>query len=141
MTAEERAKIKKLEHCDFTDVLTHIDAEREKRKNRSKEEKTAEKEKNAEIIEKYGFCMWDGHREKVGNFRLEPPGLFRGRGEHPKMGNVKKRIKANEIIINCSKVLDINCFSFIPKLYSLLIFIEIENSTATSRPKMERSSA
>ena len=26
---------------------------------------------------------------QVGNFRVEPPGLFRGRGEHPKMGLIK----------------------------------------------------
>ena len=26
---------------------------------------------------------------QVGNFRVEPPGLFRGRGEHPKMGKIK----------------------------------------------------
>lgn len=29
---------------------------------------------------------------QVGNFRVEPPGLFRGRGEHPKMGKLKRRI-------------------------------------------------
>jgi DNA topoisomerase-1 len=28
---------------------------------------------------------------QVGNFRVEPPGLFRGRGEHPKMGMIKVR--------------------------------------------------
>ena len=28
------------------------------------------------------------------------PGLFRGRGEHPKMGRVKKRITAADVIIN-----------------------------------------
>ena len=50
----------------------------------SKEEKKALKEKNEAITEEYGFCMLDGHREKIGNFRAEPPGLFRGRGEHPK---------------------------------------------------------
>ena len=30
----------------------------------------------------------------MGNFRVEPPGLFRGRGEHPKMGQLKARIFA-----------------------------------------------
>lgn len=30
-------------------------------------------------------------------------GLFRGRGEHPKMGMLKKRVEAEHIIINCSK--------------------------------------
>ena len=28
-------------------------------------------------------CSLDSRREEVGNFRVEPPGLFRGRGEHP----------------------------------------------------------
>lgn len=28
---------------------------------------------------------------QIGNFRVEPPGLFRGRGEHPKMGKLKAR--------------------------------------------------
>jgi hypothetical protein len=32
----------------------------------------------------YGVATIDGHDEKIGNFRIEPPGLFRGRGEHPK---------------------------------------------------------
>ena len=37
---------------------------------------------------------------QVGNFRVEPPGLFRGRGEHPKMGKFKKRIYPTDITIN-----------------------------------------
>ncbi|XBI59160.1 hypothetical protein VPH35_040280 [Triticum aestivum] len=36
----------------------------------------------------------------VGNFRVEPPGLFRGRGEHPKMGRLKRRIRPSDITIN-----------------------------------------
>ena len=37
---------------------------------RSKEEKKAEKEQNEAIIEEYGFCTMDGHKEKIGNFRF-----------------------------------------------------------------------
>lgn len=37
---------------------------------------------------------------QVGNFRVEPPGLFRGRGEHPKMGKFKRRIYPKDITIN-----------------------------------------
>lgn len=37
---------------------------------------------------------------QVGNFRVEPPGLFRGRGEHPKMGKVKRRIYPEDITLN-----------------------------------------
>ena len=29
------------------------------------------------------------HRERIGNFKIEPPGLFRGRGDHPKQGMIK----------------------------------------------------
>ncbi|MBA0567451.1 hypothetical protein Golob_012187 [Gossypium lobatum] len=50
--------------------------------------------------------MWaivDGVKEKVGNFRVEPPGLFRGRGEHPKMGKLKRRIRPCDITINIGK--------------------------------------
>ena len=36
----------------------------------------------------------------MGNFRVEPPGLFRGRGDHPKMGKLKARIYPRDITIN-----------------------------------------
>ena len=61
------------------------------------------KKQNEEIAAEYGFCTMDNHREKIGNFRIEPPGLFRGRGEHPKMGKLKKRVMPRDVIINCSK--------------------------------------
>ena len=37
---------------------------------------------------------------QVGNFRVEPPGLFRGRGDHPRMGKLKARIYPRDITIN-----------------------------------------
>lgn len=40
---------------------------------------------------------------QLGNFRVEPPGLFRGRGEHPKMGRVKTRIYPRDIVINIGR--------------------------------------
>ena len=49
------------------------------------------------------YCMWDGRKQKVGNFRVEPPGLFRGRGEHPKTGKVKTRVKPEQVTINIGK--------------------------------------
>ena len=39
---------------------------------RSKEEKDKEKAANAALIEEYGFCTMDGHKEKIGNFRYLP---------------------------------------------------------------------
>jgi DNA topoisomerase-1 len=47
--------------------------------------------------------MWDGRKQKVGNFRVEPPSLFRGRGEHPKTGRVKARVMPEQITINIGK--------------------------------------
>ena len=46
------------------------------------------------------FALVDGHVEKIGNVTIEPPGLFRGRGKHPKMGVVKRRIMPEEVTIN-----------------------------------------
>lgn len=38
----------------------------------------------------------------MGNYNMEPPGLFRGRGEHPKTGALKKRCVAESVDINIS---------------------------------------
>jgi len=37
----------------------------------------------------------------MGNFNIEPPSLFRGRGQHPKMGSIKARIMPEDIMLNC----------------------------------------
>ena len=69
----------------------------------SKAEKQVLKDENQNIADKYGMCIMDGHKQKVGNFRIEPPGLFRGRGDHPKQGKLKRRVQAEDIIINIGK--------------------------------------
>merc|ERR1711962_854606 len=107
MTDKEKEIIRDLHKCDFSEINEHFKKLSEERKNRSKEEKKAEKEKNEKIIEEFGFCDIDGHKEKIGNFRTEPPSLFRGRGEHPKQGMIKRRIMPEDVIINCSKNSDI----------------------------------
>ncbi|OAF65803.1 hypothetical protein A3Q56_06480 [Intoshia linei] len=103
MTQEERKIIKDLSKCNFQKIYDHFVLKSEERKAMTKEQKTVIKEQNLKLIEDYGFCIMDGHKEKIGNFRIEPPGLFRGRGNHPKMGMLKKRVEAEQVIINCSK--------------------------------------
>ncbi|KAL4712816.1 hypothetical protein ACJJTC_011886 [Scirpophaga incertulas] len=103
MTHEEAKLIKDLSKCDFKEMQLYFQSVTEKNKNRSKEEKAELKAKNDEIQKEYGFCVIDGHKEKIGNFRIEPPGLFRGRGEHPKMGMLKRRVMPEDVLINCSK--------------------------------------
>jgi len=103
MTEKEKEIIRDLSKCGFKEIDAHFKLMSEQRKARSKEEKKAEKERNEEIQKEYGFCTIDGHTEKIGNFRVEPPGLFRGRGEHPKQGMLKRRVMPEDVIINCSK--------------------------------------
>lgn len=103
MTEKERNLIKDLSKCNFIEVDAYYKKLSEERKNKTKEEKKALKDANLEVKKEFGFCMWDGHKQPIGNYKIEPPGLFRGRGEHPKMGMVKKRIMPEDVIINCSK--------------------------------------
>ncbi|KAJ4981779.1 hypothetical protein NE237_032616 [Protea cynaroides] len=95
--------IKKFELCDFTPIYEWHQREKEKKKQMTTEEKKALKEEKLRQEEKYMWAIVDGVKEKVGNFRVEPPGLFRGRGEHPKMGKLKRRIRPSDITINIGK--------------------------------------
>ncbi|XP_057262648.1 DNA topoisomerase I, mitochondrial isoform X1 [Pezoporus wallicus] len=103
MTSAEQKIIKDLDKCDFSEIHKYFVDKNEARKALPKEEKQKLKEEADKIQEEYGYCILDGHREKIGNFKTEPPGLFRGRGDHPKMGMLKKRIMPEDVVINCSK--------------------------------------
>ncbi|KAF8774695.1 DNA topoisomerase 1 like protein [Argiope bruennichi] len=103
MTPQEREIITDLKKCNFKDFDLYYKQKSEERKAMTKEEKLKIKKENEALTEKYGFCIIDGHKQKIGNFKIEPPGLFRGRGEHPKMGMLKRRIEAEDILINIGK--------------------------------------
>ncbi|KAG2398171.1 DNA topoisomerase 1 beta [Vigna angularis] len=95
--------IQNLKDCDFTPIYDWYQGVKDKKKQMTTEEKKILKEEKMKQEEKYMWAMVDGVKEKVGNFRVEPPGLFRGRGEHPKMGKLKKRIHPGDITINIGK--------------------------------------
>jgi len=99
----KKVKITKFEKCDFKPIFEWYTAEREKKKALSTAEKKELKKEKDEAEAAYMYCLWDGRKQKVGNFRVEPPGLFRGRGEHPKTGKVKKRVRPEQITINIGK--------------------------------------
>lgn len=103
MTSKEKDKITDLKKCNFKPMCEYFKTVSEQNKNRTKEEKLRLKEENEALLKEYGFCIIDGHKEKIGNFKIEPPGLFRGRGEHPKMGMVKRRVVPEDVLINCAK--------------------------------------
>lgn len=73
-------------------MYDYFASEKEKKKALTTAEKKELKKEKDKMEEKYTFCLLDGRKEKVGNFRVEPPGLFRGRGEHPKKGALKVRV-------------------------------------------------
>lgn len=98
-----KVKIEKFDKCNFRPIFEHVEADRAARKARSSAEKKEEKTKKDEAEAPYMYCTWDGRKQKVGNFRVEPPGLFRGRGAHPKTGMVKTRVAPEQITINIGK--------------------------------------
>ncbi|KZT57719.1 hypothetical protein CALCODRAFT_469305 [Calocera cornea HHB12733] len=93
-------KIKSLDKCDFRPMYEYYEAERAKKKALSAAEKKELKKAKDLLEEPYLHCLLDGRKEKVGNFRVEPPGLFRGRGVHPKKGKLKLRLYPEDMIIN-----------------------------------------
>ncbi|CAJ2500946.1 Uu.00g037990.m01.CDS01 [Anthostomella pinea] len=95
--------IKEFSKLDFKPIFEYYHGKNEARKARSAAEKKAEKAEKDKMEAPFMFCKWDGRKEKVGNFRVEPPGLFRGRGEHPKTGRVKGRVLPEQITINIGK--------------------------------------
>ncbi|KAI0541171.1 eukaryotic DNA topoisomerase I [Xylaria digitata] len=98
-----KVDIKEFSKLDFQQIFDYYHGKSESRKARSKEEKAAEKAERDKLEAPYMYCKWDGRKEKVGNFRVEPPALFRGRGEHPKTGKVKLRVMPEQITINIGK--------------------------------------
>ncbi|KAI8632576.1 eukaryotic DNA topoisomerase I [Xylariaceae sp. FL1651] len=98
-----KVDIKDFTKLDFKPIFEYYQGKSEARKARSKEEKNAEKAEKDRLEAPYMYCKWDGRKEKVGNFRVEPPGLFRGRGEHPKTGKVKQRVMPEQVTINIGK--------------------------------------
>ena len=98
-----KVAIKDFKKCDFQPIFNHFDAERTEKKALPAAEKKRLKAEKDEAEAPYLYCLWDGRKQKVGNFRVEPPGLFRGRGDHPKTGHVKKRVDPEQITINIGK--------------------------------------
>lgn len=95
--------IKKFEKCDFEPIRKHLNEQKIIRKAVSDAQKKKNKAERNEAMFKYGYALVDGHIEKVGNYNMEPPGAFRGRGEHPKMGKLKNRVYPEQVSINVSE--------------------------------------
>lgn len=100
LKADGHKEITNLELCDFSLILSHLLAHKDAKKNLSKEEKQKEKEKKDKFEAKFKVAYVDGKEQATGNYRIEPPGIFLGRGCHPKAGKIKKRIYPEDITLN-----------------------------------------
>lgn len=87
---------------DFRLIHNYLEKIKEEKKNISSEQKEIEREEKQLIDEKYKYAYIDDKKEPVGNFRVEPPGIFLGRGTHPKIGKLKKRVYPEDVTLNLS---------------------------------------
>ncbi|GIY46771.1 DNA topoisomerase 1 [Caerostris darwini] len=103
MTPREREIIRDFKKCNFRDFHLYYKEKEEERKTMTKQEKLEMKKENEKLTKKYGYCMLDGQKQEVDNFQIESPGLFKGRGFHAKMGMLKRRVEAEDVVINIGK--------------------------------------
>ena len=95
--------IKDFSKCDFEPIRRHLNEQKMIRKAITDDERKANKSDRDRVLFQYGFSIVDGHLERVGNYNMEPPGTFRGRGEHPKMGRLKSRVIPEQVQLNMSE--------------------------------------
>ena len=91
---------------DWTTLTQWIEVERSRKANMSKEEKkqqaAARKKLREERKERYGWATVDGVRMEIGNYAVEPPSVFMGRGKHPVRGSWKPAVTTKDVTLNLS---------------------------------------
>ncbi len=91
---------------DWTPITRWIEAERARKANMSKEEKkklaAARRKLREERKEHYGWALVDGVRMEIGNYAVEPPSVFMGRGKHPIRGSWKPAVTTKDVTLNLS---------------------------------------
>ena len=95
--------VNSIDDFDFSNYKIYLDKQKELKSLMTKEEKERIKEDQLKEEEPYKYCIIDGVQQKIGNFKIEPPGIFIGRGTHPKLGRIKKRIRPEDVILNLDK--------------------------------------
>jgi len=94
------------EDFDFSEIIRHVDREKQIKANLSKEEKKRQAQERKTIREankeKYGYALVDGVKTELGNYTVEPPSIFMGRGKHPLRGRWKPSVDESNIVLNLS---------------------------------------
>ncbi|KAL3860587.1 hypothetical protein ACJMK2_010687 [Sinanodonta woodiana] len=89
MTPEEKSTITDLKKCNFKEMYNYY------------KEKKKIKAQNEGIQKKHDFCMMDGQKVQIYNFKIVSPKLFQGRKKNPRRGKIQKRINPEDVTINC----------------------------------------
>ena len=101
LTSEHKKIFKNFKNIGWRDLKNKI--RKQKEHKITKEEKIAKMIRTEERKGKYGYAKLDGNLEKVGNYTIEPVGLFMGRGKNPLRGKIKKEINPEDVTINIGK--------------------------------------
>jgi DNA topoisomerase-1 len=108
-------KITSLSDVDFNPMIDFLVERSEQRKlakkAMSKEEKALEKQQKEGLKELYGYALVDGVRIPIGNYMIQPPGLYMGHGKHPYRGKIKKRMRPEDVTLNVSRKYVPKCFT------------------------------
>lgn len=106
--------ISSFKDVDFKPIQKYISQRSEQKKiakkGLSKEQKATEKEQKEAIKDLYGYAVVDGIKIPLGNYMVQPPGLYIGHGNHPFRGRIKARIQPKDIVLNISKINVPKCF-------------------------------
>jgi DNA topoisomerase I len=103
LSKKNKKLITDFDDCDFSPINKFLQKRREDKKARPKEEKEKEALQRVSDTSKYGYAMVDGHYQKIGNYKVEIPGLFLGRGDHPLTGTIKPRLTPQDVVLNLSE--------------------------------------
>jgi len=94
------------EDIDFQEIVAVVDKDKLIKAGLSKEEKKRQAQERKRIREEnkenYGYAIVDGVRTELGNYMVEPPSIFMGRGEHPLRGRWKPAVREEDITLNIS---------------------------------------
>lgn len=101
LSPELKKEIIDFSQCDLSDIKQY------------NERKVLENNIRNETRDKYKYAIVDGIEQTIDNYIVEPPTIFIGRGNHPLIGSIKKRLYPKDIILNIGPDMNIP----VPQLY------------------------
>lgn len=92
---------------DFSEMNRRVDREKAEREAATPEQRKAlaagRKEAREKLKLEYGTAQLDGKPVELGNYMVEPPGIFIGRGAHPLRGKWKPRVGEGDVTLNLGR--------------------------------------